>query len=394
MKDLIFALDSFPGPTAGTEAQFWLLHRLLTEKAGAPRVVTLRFSGFLAERLGDRYECLEIGSLLSPVAWWKALKLAYLARRDGVRVAHLFLNDVSVLLPLFFALFGIKVIVSRRDLGFWYSRAILAALKAQRLFVKRVIANCDAVQSVVRKKEGYPAAKVDVILNGYERPARIDPLRLREQHRIPPDALLLGMVANLRPLKRIEDAIWALGVLENLGIKAWLVVAGADVQVNGHSQQETLTRLAERFYVSDRVIFLGPVQSSWSLLTELDVFLSCSSTEGLSNSIIEAMASGVPVVASAVGGTPAVITDEKSGLLYPAGDLHKLVTAILILAKSPEYRQHLAEEALVFAEENLSAPALLAAHERLYGALLREYAPAKDALPAAKRGSRAAGGQP
>ena len=118
---VLYVLDEFPGPNAGTEAQFWLLYCALSKATFRPRVVTLRPSPYLRSRLGPgEYECLAVGSLRSPASLWRALRFALRARREGFTVAHLFLNDVNVLMPPFLALAGIRTIVSRRDLGLWY----------------------------------------------------------------------------------------------------------------------------------------------------------------------------------------------------------------------------------------------------------------------------------
>lgn len=369
-QTLLYVLDSFPGPTAGTEGQFWLLYRLMGCNGNNPRIVTLRPSEFLARHAPEHYRCAHIGSLASPLSWWKAFALARNAHQEGVRIAHLFLNDVSVLLPIFFSLFGIKVIISRRDLGFWYTSALTRVLRLNRFFVDKAVCNCEAVQEVVHTQERYPQSKLQVILNGCEKPQHLTPLNIRSRYGIPEDALILGMIANLRPLKGIEEAISALKVLRLVNINAWLVVAGADVQVEGRSERERLLQHAKSLGVSEHVAFIGPVARGWDVLAEFNVFLSCSRSEGLSNSIIEAMMSGVPVVASSVGGTPSIVQHEHSGLLYTPGNLTELVTALCLILKSPSFAWHLVEEAKLFAQRHLSTEALRDAHERLYCELL------------------------
>lgn len=369
-EQIAYVLDNFPGPTAGTEGQFWLLYKLMCSTGVPPRVFTLRESAFLSGEIPDRYECLGIGSLSALSSLRKAFLFARRLKGEGVRIAHLFLNDTSVLLPLFLWCFGIKVIVSRRDLGFWYTAAILRLLRFNRHFVSRVIANCGAVADVTWYKEHYPLNKISVVLNGCHKPENIEALNLRTRFNIEPQAIILGMVANLRPLKGIQDAIWAVATLKMLGVKTYLFVAGADVLTHGVSERKRLEQSALELNIADQIIFLGPVKSSWPLLKELDIFLSCSSSEGLSNSIVEAMAAGLAVVATSVGGTPSIIRHEHSGLLYAPGKLNDLVTCIMSYVKNPLWKEHIAEEAKAFAETQLSPEALLAAHERIYTQLL------------------------
>lgn len=364
---ILFVLDDFIGPFAGTEAQFWLLHQGLVARTGrVPQIVTLRPSAYLEKNLPGAYRCLNVTSLGSPRTWWAALKLAREAHRAGVRVAHLFLNDVSVLMPLPFWLFGIKTIISRRDLGFWYTRGLLKALRWVRPFVSAAVANCQAVKEVTLKEEGFAPSKVRVLLNGYQAPSKVVPRDLRRELNLPVGALILGMVANLRPLKRVADAIDAVAKLHAQGVAAELVIAGADVMVEGVSQQAALTQLARLLGVDKHVHFLGSVQESWSLLAGLDIFLSCSETEGLSNSIIEAMASGLPVVATAVGGTPEIVSHGRTGLLYEAGNRAELTQTLRSIATDSRARVRLGRAAQRFALTHLSEDTLINEHEKLY----------------------------
>jgi L-malate glycosyltransferase len=360
---VLYLLDEFPGPHAGTEAQFWLLYGALDKTAWRPRVATLRPSAYLADHLpAGEYDSLDIGSLRSPFAWWRAFCFAKRMKREGFSVAHLYLNDVSVLFPPLLWLAGIRVIVSRRDLGFWYSPGLLRALRFNRRFVDRVIANCEAVKRAVCEAEGYPSDRVEVILNGFQRPGLMPP-RLAAS-----GVVRVGMLANLRPLKRVEDAIRAVAAL-GPDARVELVVGGEDRIEAGVSEASRLSALAAELHVAGRVRFAGPVRDSWAFLAGLDVFLSCSDTEGLSNSIIEAMASGLPVIGSAAGGTPELIEPGRTGYLYAARDVVALTVALENLLESADLRERFGQAATEFATARLSAHALLRSHEALYAAV-------------------------
>lgn len=269
---LVFLLDNFPGPHAGTEAQFWLLYRSLDHGRYRPLIVTLKPSAFLEREVGaGGYECLGIDSLKSPLSWLRAGSLVRRLKRQGFSVAHLYLNDVSLLFPPLLHWAGLRVIVSRRDLGFWYSPGLLRVLRFNRRFVDRVVANCAAVKAAVMQAEGYAAPTVEVILNGFERPG-VMPVRPASS-----GVVRVGMLANLRPLKRVDDAIRALAAL-GPDAAVELVVGGEDRIENGVSEAARLTALAAELKIADRVRFAGPVRDSWAFLAGLDVFLSCSDT--------------------------------------------------------------------------------------------------------------------
>ena len=103
--------------------------------------------------------------------------------------------------------------------------------------------------------------------------------------------------------------------------------------------------------------------------------MSCSDTEGLSNSVIEAMAVGKPVIATAVGGTLEIVEEGRGGFLYAPRDVATLTERIALLAADPGLRHRMGRIGERFAAERLSVSALLAQHERLY----RELAPAPSA---------------
>jgi glycosyltransferase involved in cell wall biosynthesis len=367
-----FVLDEFFGPVNGTEAQFWLLYQALIEQGAQIPVWTLRPSSYLADKIPSLYHTLDVQYLFTLRATWRAFTGALRLRRMGVRVAHLYLNDVAVLLPLFLRLAGIHVIVSRRDLGFWYTPAVLRVLAFNRHFVTRVIANCQAVSQVVQEKEGYRAREVAVIPNGVVPPTQVLFERYREQHGVPGGAFVLGMLANLRALKRVDDSIAAVAALERQGIEAWLMVAGENRVEAGVDQQMRLTALAQSLGVAARIIFVGTVNPSWSFLHEIDVFLSCSDTEGLSNSIIEAMIARRAVVATNVGGTPDLVAPGTTGYLYAVGDVAALTDHLARLANNPVARWQMGMAGAARAQERYSVVALRGAHERLYSELLQD----------------------
>jgi len=369
---ILFLVDDFASPSSGgTEAQLWLLYRNIRKSRWRPRIVSLRHSSFLDSALtAEEYACLEVTSLSSPGAWLKAWRYVRRARREGFEIGHIYLNDASVLMPPLLWIVGIRVVVSRRDLGFWYTPHLLSVLRTVRAFVDLVVANCNAVKETVCVAESYPASKVEVILNGYEIPANAGPSSYRSQASVPRDAILLGLVANLRPLKRVEDAIQALAKLRSSGYEVWLLVAGEDRPHGNRSGLEVLTELAVDLGVNSRVRFLGSIADPWCFLQEVDVVLSCSDTEGLSNSIIEGMALGKPVIGTSVGGTPELIVHGVTGFLYPARDVRSLVKSLESLLGDGALRNRMGCAAYEHANARLSVDALVRQHERLYESLL------------------------
>ena len=167
---IAFILDGFSGPLAGTEGQFLLILRNLDTERFTPRVVLLRGPDLLSEHIpGVPVEILGVSRIASLSAWIRACGLALRMRRDGVRLAHLFFNDVCILLPIPFAMCGLRVLASRQDLGFWYTPGILRALRITGRFMQAIVANARAVAQVVMRQERLRPDRVCVIYNGVTR---------------------------------------------------------------------------------------------------------------------------------------------------------------------------------------------------------------------------------
>ena len=176
---LLFILDDFSGPNAGTEVQFWRLIKGLDRSRVAPAIVLLRPSEFLARELGDiPLKVLNITRLRSGRAVAQIVSAALWARRSRFRVAHIFFNDSAIVFPPLLKMLGLRVIVSRRDLGFWYTPRNLPLLRMAARFVDKVVANCHAVRRAVIDAEGFPPGRVDVIYNAADalhgQPGRVD----------------------------------------------------------------------------------------------------------------------------------------------------------------------------------------------------------------------------
>jgi glycosyltransferase involved in cell wall biosynthesis len=91
--------------------------------------------------------------------------------------------------------------------------------------------------------------------------------------------------------------------------------------------------------------------------------------EGISNSLLEAMAIGLPVIASDTGGTPEVIVDGESGLSFPVGDFQRLADRLLMLYRQPDVRDRLGKNAQVRIHRDFSLDAMVRSYEHMYDAL-------------------------
>lgn len=135
-----------------------------------------------------------------------------------------------------------------------------------------------------------------------------------------PEERLVVHVSNFRPVKRTEDVIQVFARLTD-SVRSRLLMIG-----DGPERPQAI-RLAEELGVNDRVTFLGTVPRIEALLAVADLFILPSEQESFGLAALEAMASGVPVIASAAGGLPEVVIHGETGFLLPIGDVEGMAAA-------------------------------------------------------------------
>lgn len=151
---------------------------------------------------------------------------------------------------------------------------------------------------------------------------RADRATLREQAGIPEKAWVIGNICRLSFQKNLGQFLQALARLREVGGQA---VYG--VLIGKGDSSESLKEMAKRLGVADRLVFLGFRSDAVSWLSAMDVFLSTSRWEGMSRSLLEAMAAGKVVIATSVKGNRECLVDGKDGLLVPVDDVDATVRA-------------------------------------------------------------------
>ena len=368
---VLYVLDEFAGGTAGTEGQFLQLLSGVRAKADV-QVMVLRSSPALEELSDTPTSVLGLRSLASLGALGALWRLVRRARAAGADVAHLFFNDTSIACPIPLKLAGIPVIVSRRDLGFWYTPGILRLLRMNRGAVSTVVANSLAVKREVVRQERYPESRVTVIHNGWRRrEVREDGAQVRGVLGIPAAAKMLLIVANLRPLKRVDDAIRITALALRGDPDVWLAVVGADRSGAAGSERERLASLARELGVADRVVFAGSLADPWPVICACDVGLLCSETEGLSNTLIEFSAAAKPAVCTSVGGNEEVVADSRSGFVYPVGNFDQAAAWVTQLLRDPELRRRMGVVGRQLVASQFGIDQMVESHLRLYATVAR-----------------------
>ena len=239
----------------------------------------------------------------------------------------------------------VPVILScRRDLShwWWYTPRRRAFLRRIQNRSNYVIANSQAVRDFLVEKDGFHPKLIRVIRNGVDL-ERFASVRADRQGLFPhlaAQSQLIAVVANMNvETKGHADLIRAAAEVsrEFQDAKFLLVGDGAE-----RSRLEAMT---QDLGLSNTVLFLGRRKDVPGILACCDLFVLPSWAEGLPNSVLEAMASGLPVVATRVGGIPEIIDDGASGLLVAPKDSNALAKAILQLLRNEELARRFAQSA-------------------------------------------------
>jgi glycosyltransferase involved in cell wall biosynthesis len=240
-------------------------------------------------------------------------------------------------------------------------RGILDDLVVQ--LADRIVVNAEAL-----RPRGRAGARTEVIPSGVD----TERFRARPGERaaakaalgVPAGVPLVGTVGRLEGRKGTDTLIEAARGLAERGIADWRLAIAGEGPLRGD-----LTALAERLGVRDRVLFVGARSDVREILAALDVFVLPSRTEGMSNALLEAMAMELPVVATAVGGNPEVVTADVAGVLVPAEDPPGMAGAVAALLQAPDRAARLARAGRQRVEERYGSRAMVRRLEAVYEAV-------------------------
>lgn len=248
---------------------------------------------------------------------------------------------------------------------------VLAHRAAEPVDLAGLFRRVDAVHCVSRAvqraavEHGLDGTRVEVV------PSAVDPdvFRPPRRERPPTGELLVVTVGGLRWVKGYEYALAAIGRLVEAGVPVRYEIAGSEPpDTGGHGELDRILEAIRDLGLDDRVRLLGHLSEPEivSLLQRADVHLQASLSEGMPTAILEAMACGLPVVATDVGGTREVLTDGDEGLLVAPRDPDALAAALHLLWSEPERRRSLGRAGRARVETELTLERQLDRFESLY----------------------------
>jgi glycosyltransferase involved in cell wall biosynthesis len=357
--------------TGGTERQFVTLSQALDRREFSVQLGCVKRVGPFLDEVNGITEFSPGGSMFRWRSQWARVLLGRHLRQHHTAVAHAFDFYANLMLiPAARAVRVPAVVGSQRQIGDLLSSAQgLAQLAAFRL-CDRVVCNSQAAADRL-VEQGVARRRVAVIWNGVpvEDFARAKPALPRQ-----PGVVRVGMIARMNTWSKNHKLF--LHAAARIAVsfpKAQFVLVG-DGPLRGELEQE-----AQKLGLGERALFLGDRRDVPEVLASLDVSVLPSASESLSNVVIESMATGLPVIASDVGGNPELI-GEGRGVLVHAGSERELAQAIGELMQDAGLRASIGERARKFARENFTIENLRKRHAELYAEVLAE----KDWWPTAR----------
>ena len=368
---VLHLLTSFE--TGGTERQAVELLRRLDAQRFDVQLAVLRREGPLQEQIADRFPVVpefRLTSFLSLNAIRQCWRLVRLLRRTRTDILHTHDFYGGLLGAVAGRLAGVRVITSQRHLRLSERRSHASGQRLMHSLAHRIVVNAAIIRDQLVRAGTAPLTRVTLVRNGLLNEATINRATIRAQLldelRLNDDALLIGSVARLQPVKGHRFLIEAFAQVADIHPNAHLVLIG-----DGPLKDEII-RLAAQFGVAERVHLTGDRADAAQLIAGCDLSVLASLHEGLPNAVMEAMAAGVPVVATAVGGVTELLTEHRTGWLALPGDAEALFKAINAALGNEAQQAVIAAQAREFITSRFSMQRAVAAVEKLYEDLLRE----------------------
>lgn len=291
-------------------------------------------------------------------------RLAALMRREKIDIVHTHLFSANLWGRLAATAAGCRATITtehtRREREGSLKRSVLNRLLLR--CTDRVVAVSDEVARGVAALQGIPPGLLTVIPNG----VRLDQAPPPEAgSRLDGGAPVIAAIGRLAPEKRLDLLLQALVLLGRTspGVRCLILGTGPE--------RGSLEALARDLGLGGRVEFLGEQRCVESFFPSLAAVVNCSDREGLPLSLLEAMAAGVPVVATDVGGNPEIVRDGETGILVPPGDPGSLAAGIGRMLSNPRAAGAMAAAARALVRQRHSLAAMAGRYEQLYEEVLR-----------------------
>lgn len=330
-------------------------------------VYCLKGKGIIGERLKEKgilvyYLHFNLVSLLITV--WRFKKLLKSSQPD---LLVLYLIHADIFGRIFGRIFGVKKIISNRR-GFYLNwRSLYWLDRVTAPLVDRFIVQTEHAVKVLSEDLSVPKEKISVVPNAIdlkEYDFNLDSEEKKLSLGIPRENINITCVSTLKPGKGLEELLQAFNTLFSQNPHYSLLLVG-----DGPLKEE-LRKESSLLPASKNIFFLGRRFDVREILHISDIFVLPTYSEGMSNAILEAMASKLPVVSTTIPVNQEVIENMRTGLLIPVGDSHLLFKALQKLIEKPALRESLGDAAFQKVKNSYSLERIIRSTEKCYNQVL------------------------
>jgi glycosyltransferase involved in cell wall biosynthesis len=344
----------------GSERQMTEIAKTLDRSRFSPHVGCFRPQGFRHAELaaaGVPIVHFPVDAFASFGAIAEAWKLRSYVRRHQIRLVHTFDYPLTLFaVPVSRWLTRAVVVSSQRSHRSLIPRKYRRLIRMTDHLADAIVVNCEFVRQHLENNEGVPKERIRLCYNGLD----LEQFQVRETLH---DSLTIGVVCALRPEKGLDTLIEAFVRVRRAGLRLLIVGSG--------SMLGELRSQAARSGLAGDCSFVPATGQVAEWMRAIDIFVLPSRSEALSNSLLEAMASGCCPVASRVGGNTELIRHGENGMLFDPGDVAELCRVLEPLVEHRMLRQQLAARARCTAER-FSIHASARRMEEIYLQLIEE----------------------
>lgn len=366
--NLLFIVDNFA--KGGTAMVVYNLINSINRTAFNPLICCLDKVGDLGEELKSNGIKVFWADRQPGTDWGVVNKLRKIIRQESIDLIHahqytaFFYGGVAAILS------GFKKIMFTEHGRHYPDRRKTKQVILNKLllpFTAKVVAVSPAVKQSLVTYEGIPGRRIEIVFNGIDIKKfgqKTDVAITRKELEIPPTDLVCGIIARLGTEKDHVTLIKAMAKVIRKCPNVSLLIIG-----DGPKRME-LEELTHKLGLVDKVIFTGNRRDIPQLLNVLDIVVLSTFYEGTSITLLEAMAAAKPVVASRVGGNPAVVEDGITGFLVPPADSEALAACLLGLLGDKNLRQKMGNSGWQLVNKRFNLRQMTENYEKLYYQIL------------------------
>ena len=362
---IVFVIDQLD--CGGAEQQLVTLCQGLATRAHDVHVITIHEGLELRGKLDAARIPISIAHKYHKFDLTTAWRLRRLITGINPDLVHAYLPGASFLTPL--AGVKVPVLLSERGINDWRSRVRVRADNLARRNVVHITCNAEAVKKHLIEVEQVAAEKISVIYNGLQVDRRKRPDNgaidaARRQVGAPQDAVIVSCVANFSAVKQHSTLLRAMVEAKRQVGNLFLVLIG-----RGKLEPE-IRRQIDDLGLRESCRLITDCANPLPFLCASRVAILTSLLEGCSNALLEAMAMGLPVVASNTGGTPELVTHGRGGYLCPVGEVGSFAKALVRLASEPHTANRMGQYNCQRVDERFTDEVLVTRSLSLYESIL------------------------